>query len=558
MDDGGKLHEQILTQRVHFGPVGDVRTHDKLDRGVGLAEAVVHTVGVDRLVKVVVVVDGGVVHVRRGGDAAAVCRRGGGARIHQAHARKLPLAGLGALAVREVARRVAQGQAVVGGHIARAEAGTAEARLDDRAGLEQLRRRADAHQLERHGHGRRVHVEAERAAAGILAADDVGGLGDVVEQTAAAARDHALIRPDAAVAHFIGQVRVRLGEAALRVLLHLREDLLGVIEELVDRPRVRRVERQGDHGLNLREVDGNELIVPSRLAGVQLGIVLLAAVRGEEAAGRLVRLPDGGQARRLRRHDVDAVAEVDGQALDAGAGELEHAVVDKAALKRRLDEGDGHVVRADAAARRAGEIDEHNLGHVHVPGVFQQLLGKLRAALAHGHRAERAVARVGVGAEDHAAAAGQLLAGVGVDDALVGGDIDAAVFLCGGQAEHVVVLVDRAAHGAQAVVTVRQRVGNRKLLHPGRARLLDDADIGDVVGHHRIEADLQMLRVAGCIVRLQDVPGHGLLPGLLRGDGCAVAHLAVNEKDAVVSELNHMLASCDTGGVPLKIYSTLL
>ena len=78
------------------------------------------------------------------------------------------------------------------------------------------------------------------------------------------------------------------------------------------------------------------------------------------------------------------------------------------------------------------------------------------------------------------------------------------------------------------------------------------------MGHHRIEANLQMLRVAGSIVRLQDIPGHGLLPGLLRRDGCAVAHLAVNEKDAVVSELNHMLASCDTREKPPKIYSTLL
>ena len=54
------------------------------------------------------------------------------------------------------------------------------------------------------------------------------------------------------------------------------------------------------------------------------------------------------------------------------------------------------AVRADAAARRAGEIDEHNLGHVHVPGVFQQLLGQLRAALAHGHGAQRAVTGVRV------------------------------------------------------------------------------------------------------------------------------------------------------------------
>ena len=36
-----------------------------------------------------------------------------------------------------------------------------------------------------------------------------------------------------------------------------------------------------------------------------------------EAPGDLVGLPDGGQTRGLGGHHVDAVAEVDGQALDA-------------------------------------------------------------------------------------------------------------------------------------------------------------------------------------------------------------------------------------------------
>ena len=68
-----------------------------------------------------------------------------------------------------------------------------------------------------------------------------------------------------------------------------------------------------------------------------------------------------------------------------------------------------------------------------------------------------------------------------MNDALVGGNVNAAVFLCRGQAEDVVVLVDRAADGAKAVVAVRQRVGEWELLHAGGPRLLDDADIGDIV-----------------------------------------------------------------------------
>ena len=65
-----------------------------------------------------------------------------------------------------------------------------------------------------------------------------------------------------------------------------------------------------------------------------------------------------------------------------------------------------------------------------------------------------------------------MLAGVLVDDGLVGGDVDAAVLLGGGQAEDVVVLVDGAAHGAEAVVTVGQHIGHGELLQaagPGRS-----------------------------------------------------------------------------------------
>ena len=53
-----------------------------------------------------------------------------------------------------------------------------------------------------------------------------------------------------------------------------------------------------------------------------------------------------------------------------------------------------------------------------------------------------------------------------MDDALVGGNVNAAVFLCRGQAEDVVVLVDRAADGAEAVMTVRQHIGTGKRVKP--------------------------------------------------------------------------------------------
>ena len=189
---------------------------------------------------------------------------------------------------------------------------------------------------------------------------------------------------------------------------------------------------------------------------------------------------------------------------------------------------------------RAGEVYQNDLGVVDVPGVLQQLLGQFRAALAHGHGAESPVPGVGIGAQDHGAALRHLLSCIGVDDGLVGGDIDAAVLFRGGEAEDMVVLIDGAAHGAQAVVAVGQGVGDGELLHPGGPGLLDDAHIGDVVGHHSVKADLQARRIAGGVVGLENGPGHGALPPLLRRDRAGGSGDAARQEHAAVVKCNHI------------------
>ena len=103
----------------------------------------------------------------------------------------------------------------------------------------------------------------------------------------------------------------------------------------------------------------------------------------------------------------------------------------------------------------------------------------------------------------------------------------------------MVVLVDGAAHGAQAVVTVGQGIGNGEFLHAGGPGLLDDAHIGDVVGHHGVKPDLKSLRIAGYIVALQDTPCHGALPRLLLGNVRLLTGNAVHQIHAVVRQLDH-------------------
>ena len=82
---------------------------------------------------------------------------------------------------------------------------------------------------------------------------------------------------------------------------------------------------------------------------------------------------------------------------------------------------------AHAVAGLAGDVHQNDLRRSQIVGVAQQLLDDLAAALAHAQRAQRAVAGVAVGAENHFAAAGQQLPGVLVDDGLIRGHIVAAV-----------------------------------------------------------------------------------------------------------------------------------
>ena len=85
--------------------------------------------------------------------------------VHQDYACQLPVSGLRALAVREVARRVADGKGIVCRNVARAEAGAAEAGLEERACLQQLLLHAVSDQLKVDRDGRGIDRQREVAAA---------------------------------------------------------------------------------------------------------------------------------------------------------------------------------------------------------------------------------------------------------------------------------------------------------------------------------------------------------------------------------------------------------
>ena len=206
-------------------------------------------------------------------------------------------------------------------------------------------------------------------------------------------------------------------------------------------------------------------------------------------------------------------------------------------------------MRADAVTGLAGEVDQDHFRSVHVVGIFKELLYQLRAAFAHTHAADSAVAGVAVGAQDHLAAAGHFFPGVLVNDGLVGGDVDAAVLLCGGKAEDVVVLVDGAAYGAEGVMTVGHGVGNGEAGQAAGPGGLDDTHIGDVVGHQGIEFDPHFLGVRGSGVGTHDLIGNGGFPGCvgsgkIRTGRGGNQRFTVKKVDAVGRKLDHEETSC--------------
>ena len=81
------------------------------------------------------------------------------------------------------------------------------------------------------------------------------------------------------------------------------------------------------------------------------------------------------------------VAVFNRQVRYAGADELHDLVLHIAFSVDRADDGERHILRADAVARLAGQVDGDHARTRHVVGAAHQLLGQLAAALADGQRA---------------------------------------------------------------------------------------------------------------------------------------------------------------------------
>ena len=241
------------------------------------------------------------------------------------------------------------------------------------------------------------------------------------------------------------------------------------------------MEGQRRHGFHGGKVYGYHAVVASALVGGKPFVFIGPAVYREILPYRPIGLPYGRQACRFGGHHVYAYAVIHGQVRHSGACEFQHLVLYKAVFIYRAAEGDGHVVRANAALWRTGEPYEDDLRIGYIVGIFEKLLYYFGAALAYTHCAYGAVAGVAVRAQYHFAAAGHHLPGVLVYYRHIGRHEAAAVLYSGGKAEYVVVLVYGSAHGAEAVVAVGHHIGQRELGKAAGLCGLYYADIGYVM-----------------------------------------------------------------------------
>ena len=355
-----------------------------------------------------------------------------------------------------------------------------------------------------------------------MALEDGGCLINAVVKTACTACNDTLIHTQLSILDLAAQVKadVLAADELLHILFAGVEDILKVCVQFFNGECIGGVHGQCDHRADRRQIHFHHAVIVGQIRRGQLFIVGSAAVHSKEAMGDLVCLPDGGQAGGLGGHRIDGIAGILTQGRNAGANELHDLVLDVAALEQLAHQCDRHIVGAAACGQRAGEVDGHDARAGNIICAAQQLLCQLAAALANGHGAQSAIAGVGVGAQDHFAAARKLFAHVLMDDCKVRGHKDAAVLFSSGQSKAVVILVDRAAHSAQAVVAVGKHIRNGEFLQTGCAGRLDNANKGDVMAGHGVKLDLQVIGIAAGVMGLQNAVGHGT--GLCVCNGCCI------------------------------------
>ena len=204
---------------------------------------------------------------------------------------------------------------------------------------------------------------------------------------------------------------------------------------------VARAVRRGHHRLDLREVDGERVVVLRALVRNDLHEVLRAPLRGEELLRHRVGREHARRNAELRAHVRDRRARGDVESRDARSGVLEYPA-DVALRAVLLEDLEDHVLRGDPLAELPLEDDRAHLGGRDVESAAGHRNGDVYPAGADGDLPDAAARRgVRVAAEKRRAGLAEALEVQLVADAVAALGVDDAVLLRDGLEEVMVVCV---------------------------------------------------------------------------------------------------------------------
>ena len=513
----GNLQQKMLLQTCHLRPVGNVRALHKLCGRIRLAIALVHLSLIDFFIKMMLQcpvfnIEG----IRCCQSSAVSYGRRNGAGIHEADRSHLSLSRLAALAVRIVPGHMPDAELVVGRGVGDTEAGAADTGPEGNTGECQLRSHALLHQILHDGKRGRVHMQIQCGAVdgqhlAVFILQNVCNGHNVLEHAAGTAGNQGLIRieiPAPEVLHDAEGLAVfALDLIALR--FDIPENIFCICEEGADGHGVTRMEGQCNHGFYRAHIHLDEAVIVGTAFRHHPGVIRGSAVRLKIGLRLFVGAPDRGEGSGFRHHDVDAHTEFHAETGDAVPHKFQNLVFVEAVREGFGNDGQRHIHGAHAGTGASAELHSEDRRQGNVIGMAHQLLHQLAAAFADAHGAQCTVAGMGVRAQDHFSGTRHHFPHVLVEHTAIGGQENAAVALGIGEAEGMVILQDGAAHCAEGIVAVGEHIGNGEFLQSGGPGGLENVHIVVVRGHHGVEAQLEILGIAGMIVLLQDLICHG-------------------------------------------------
>ena len=258
---------------------------------------------------------------------------------------------------------------VVGRRISRAEARSAESRLNNCSCLKQIRKYAVFHKFHVNRHGCRINIQGEPVVTDALIAQYVSCITNIFKSAARTSCDDTLVDHYFPVYELAHKIYMNLvAERHLRAFFCLMKDVCRVGKDFVDCVCAARMIRHSDHRLDLGKVYLHQRIIICHGSRCESLEILLSLMSRIILAGQVVCLPDRRKTCRLSGHDIHADSVIHGEICNAGSHKFHNLVLNKAILKYCADDCKRNILRSDTRTRLAGQINCNNLRHLDIIG----------------------------------------------------------------------------------------------------------------------------------------------------------------------------------------------